>query len=394
MKNRTLGTLVLAVVAGCSSGSSGERSARTASDTVHAIVAYTVGRGSAAEEYLFGDVMSVAGDDRGVLYVADRIDSSVRAFDTTGTFVGWVGRKGEGPGEFFWPVDVLARDDGVLQVRDGRRVTSFARPAGGDVPDSVTAAWPIPGYADLESRRAQWADGSYFYPGSLFRTDAPPRYFYLRYDSTGFVGDTVEVPPLANLSANLTATYLVSAHSGRMVQGLAVAPFEPRATWAMTSEGTIVGGDGQSVWLFSQAGDTLRKINEGGGRPIPAAERRDSLRAVGVRIDSLPVPLDKVMNLSEAIRTNTYPTTLPGHVAVFVGQGDRVWIERWPPEGRGDERFYDVVDVEGKLLGTVVVPAPLQVDPPPFFGTSRIYGVVRDPLTDVESVVAATYRLP
>ncbi len=390
---RALATLLLALPVGCSSGTHRERTAGAAADTVRATVAFTVGSGSSAEEYLFGDVTSVAGDGRGVLYVADRIDSSVRAFDADGAFLGWVGRKGEGPGEFFWPFDVLMAEDGVLQVRDARRVTSFARRSASDVADSAVATWPLPAYTDLESRRAQRVEGSYFYPSAIFPTDGPPRYFYARFDAGGLSGDTVDVPPLAHLSANRTASYMVNAHSGRMVEGLNVAPFEPRATWDMTSQGTIVGGDGTSVWLFSQAGDTLRKIDEGGGRPIPPGERRDSLRAVGVRLDALPVPVDKVRNLSEAIRADAYPTTLPGHVAVFVGEGDRIWIERWPSEGQGDARFFDVVDLEGTPLATVVVPAPLQVDPPPFFGTSRIYGVVRDPETAVESVVAATYRL-
>ena len=46
------------------------------------------------------------------------------------------------------------------------------------------------------------------------------------------------------------------------------------------------------------------------------------------------------------------------------------------------------------VAGTVVVPAPLLADPPPFFGEDIIVGVVMDPVTDVHSVVAFRFRMP
>ena len=52
------------------------------------------------------------------------------------------------------------------------------------------------------------------------------------------------------------------------------------------------------------------------------------------------------------------------------------------------------LEYDGRYAGTVVVPAQLLADPPPFFGEDIIVGVVMDPVTDVHSVVAFRFRMP
>ena len=94
---------------------------------------------------------------------------------------------------------------------------------------------------------------------------------------------------------------------------------------------------------FDQDGQLLRTIGgpELERRPVPRAERADSMRALEARIDSLPV-----------------------------------------------------LEYDGRYAGTVVVPAPLLAYPPPLFGEDIIVGVVMDPVTDVHSVVVFRFGMP
>lgn len=183
-----------------------------------------------------------------------------------------------------------------------------------------------------------------------------------------------------------------------MVDGLNMVPFGPRADWDMTERGTIIASDGETYQIqeFDQDGRLLRTITgpEMERRPVPPAERADSMRALEARIDSLPVPLEDVEHVAPEILDGEIPDSLPASIALHVGAGNRIWVERWPPEGMGSSRYYDALEYDGRYRGTVVVPAPLLSDPPPFFGEDVIVGVVMDPTTEVHSVVALRFRLP
>ena len=370
------------------------------SDTVTALVETRIGDtglGGAADEYILGDVTSVAADQQGRIYVADRISPSVRAFGPDGEFMAWIGREGEGPGEFTWPVDILPAADGTLFVR-GSRITTFATSASSAYPDSVADTWSIPPYFNSDSWRARLVDGVYYYPHYRWRNEYT-EFFYMKYNAGGLTSDTVHVPEMGDLSSPKTAYYRVgSGGGGRMVHGLNSAPFAPHTDWDMTGRGTIIMGTGETYQLreFDQDGQLLRTIDGPAveRRPVPRAERADSMRALEARIDSLPVPLDEVVHVAPEILRGEIPDSLPAFISINVGASDRIWLERWPPEGMASSRHYDVLEYDGRYAGSVVVPAPLLTDPPPFFGEDTIVGVVMDPTFEVHTVVSFRFRLP
>ncbi len=369
-------------------------------DTVTAVVSARIGSsgiGAESDEYIFGDVTSVAADRQGRIYVADRLTPSVRVFDPDGEFMAWIGREGEGPGEFTWPVDILPAADGKLFVR-GSRITTFATSALSAYPDSVAETWSIPPYANADSWRARLVDDIYYYPHYSWRHEST-EYFYMTYGAGGLMSDTVHVPEMGDLSRSPTAYYRVGpGGGGRMVDGLNSAPFAPRADWDMTGHGTIIVGDGETYRLheFALGREPLGTIEgpEMKRRAVPRAERADSMRALDARIDSLPVPLDEVVHVAPEILRGEIPDSLPAFNSIHVGASDRMWVERWPAEGMASLRHYDVLEYDGSYAGTVVVPAPLLADPPPFFGEDVIVGVVMDPTFEVHTVVAFRFRLP
>lgn len=363
-------------------------------DTLRATVVATIGVLEGDPDYQFADVASVAADDSGRIYVAEMIVSTVRVYAPDGRFLALIGGEGRGPGEFDWPADIVFGDSARLYVRDAGRITSLAPARTGGISDSVVATSPIPFYANTNSRRSRIdAVGVYLYPVDVGRDTLPD--FYLPFEHGAPTSDTIRVPAYANMSRTLTSYVRTSPRGGRIVDGFAAAPFSAIPVWDVTRERTIFGGDGESYVLHETDadGDTIRTIRGPSvPRPVPADELADSLRALDERTDSLPVPLEQVVNLAPEIRDRRLPETLPAYIGVHVGADGRLWIEQWPAEGRPDERIFHLFTRQGDFLAVVVLEAPLVRDTPPWLADSMIYGVIRDPETDVERVVAL--RLP
>lgn len=349
-----------------------------------------------AEQDLFGDVQAVAVGPRDLIYVADRQPPSVRAFTPSGRFVGWVGREGDGPGEFRWPTDLVFDREGRLYARDLQRVTVYAPAAEGALPDSVLRTMTLPGYGNSAMVRAATDGTLYYYPDSRLRPDDPDEYFYLPFDSSGATGDTLRVPELPNREYLQSAFVVVAENTGRMIRGVNRAPFEPTATWAITAEGTILAspGDAYRIVEVDGGGDTLRAIAPaaGGAVPVPEAEARDSAAAFRARLDSLPVPVADVRRMSPVARSGTLPSALPEVLALHTDAEGRIWVRRWPRKNPSSVTAFDMLGPDGEIERTVLLPARLRPEPPPHIAGDLIVGVVVDPATEVQRV--GVFRVP
>lgn len=235
--------------------------------------------------------------------------------------------------------------------------------------------------------------GRYLHPGYRFPPDGGARYFYLVFEDGRHAGDTLPVPPYPGLGRTRTPYYwLTEGRTGKMVRGLSRVPFQPAPAWDVTPRGTVIGGDGAGPELVETdaAGDTVAVVDlpGPGSRPVPDEAERDSLAALEARIDSLPVPLPEVVDLGERVADRDLPRTLPALLDVVVARDGRIWVERWPPEGRPERRWYDVLRPDGGYVLSVVVPEPVADEPPPFITEDAFYGVVTDPATGIQRVVA------
>ncbi len=383
---------VMALTAACGPDASTPGMGSASVDTTLATRVALIGSVDGAAEYLFGDITSVAVGPTGHVYIADRQGSTVRAYSPEGLYVALIGGEGDGPGEFQWPNDLTFDPEGRLWVQDGQRITVFTAHGSDAVADSVVNTIRLPSYGNTGSRRS-WSNGTrYYYPGG--RSRDPVSYYYEVFDSLGPTGDTVRVPPVANLEFLGTAFFRVSRSDGMMLPGVNRSPFEPVGSWAVTPRGTVIAspGDRSDVVEVTPDGDTVRTIHlPSEPIPVPATEREESLRVFGRRLDSVPVPLDRVIGMSEAARTRALPTTLPAVLQVHA-VGNEIWLRRWPPADRPGQTIYDVVGVEGTVVRTVIVPMTLLSDPPPFILPTMVAGVVRDPATDVEMVAVFRVR--
>jgi len=383
--------LVIPLSVGCSPAEEAERQVGGVVAAVEPDL--TIGLIEGDSAYLFGDITSVAADTAGHVYVGDRIGATIRVYDGSGQYLKTIARAGGGPGEIYgWPADISTGPEERLYVRDGSRITIFAPGHRSSVADSVAEIWLTPGYGNLGSMRSRVGDSlEYYYPGYLFPQDKAPRFFYLPFVDGKPTGDTLEVPPYPRIAARRRAMYRLGPGGGRLLTGLSHVPFAALPVWDVTALGTILSSDGASYRVVETdpAGDTIRVIAGPANTPrqIPPAEAADSGVSLQARLDSIPVPIDQVIGLGEGVRERQLPDVLPALIGIHVATNGAIWIERWPPEGRGDYRYFDVFSADGEFMTSYELRAPLTTDPPPFFGSEYVVGVVTDPLTDVDRVV-------
>jgi len=88
---------------------------------------YTVGGGDAPDSS-FVEISALDVLKDGTVYVLDRKDSRVKAFDATGKFLRAFGRAGQGPGELNQPVGILITPENEVLVEDAlnQRLAIFA----------------------------------------------------------------------------------------------------------------------------------------------------------------------------------------------------------------------------------------------------------------------------
>jgi sugar lactone lactonase YvrE len=364
-----------------------------AGDTLRMRLVWQVTSGVHPTADSLGELSGLAVDTAGNVYVSDFQAVRIWAFDRAGRSRPPVGRQGEGPGEYQAPTGLGIDRSGRLVVRDVSRVLRFRHDSRPGTLARYDTSFAGPVYSDWRNTRATRFSpaNDLFYPGgeNVRHRDGTRRIFYYRYSPTGRLLDTALVVPIYPNLPEGTASVRISASSGRMLPGLNMVPFAAIPVWDVTPEGTVISGDGRSYTLHETDADgrEVRTFR----RPAPAVpidprERQDSLRALRTRLDTLPVPIDRVEGMPEAVRRLQLPTTYPAYQAVHVAPDGGIWVRRWPAGGR-DESIFDLFTRTGSYRRTVVLPRRIALRPTPWLSESVIVGVVIDPDTGEHGVV-------
>jgi hypothetical protein len=366
-----------------------ETTGQADADSVYMSVAWEVAPGVHPSADSLGDVSGIAVDGSGNVYASDFLAITIWVFDRDGRLRFRLGRKGGGPGELEAPTGPAVGPDGRLYVRDVYRVSVFGFDSATGLLTRFEDSYTGPVYADWRSMRATRFDtsGALLYPGKQWLEDGTAAPFVLRFTPAGVLADTIFVPAQANLP-QLTAWVRTSPGGGRMLRGLSHVPFAPLPVWDVTSTGTIISGDARSYDLMEtgREGTVVAAIHRDVPlERIPAGERRDSVSTLRRRIDSIPVPLDRVEGMPEEVRSLDVPETYPAYMAVYIDTDGAPWVRRWSVGGR-DQTIFDVFASTGEYRHTVVLPRAIQLEPTPFLSSAVVVGVTKDPLTG-ESII-------
>lgn len=315
---------------------------------------------SLTDPAVFGDVIGIAVDDLGRIYVADGQWHEIRVFDSEGGFLRRFGRSGEGPGEFAELGGILLHPSGLWAMdRRARRLTVF------DSLGNVLATTPHHDKV-LNSRSWQPIVNS---AGDLFEEDwgSPPwatRIFKVEIQNLGVL--VVDTLALAEVT---TPTRTVESRGPGGLRGIQMvtAPSNSRPRWSADWEGNLWYGNSSEFKLHkvSSVGDTVLTVEL--RRPPVSLERRqlDSLsEATGFPVADLPRHRDVLGS-------------------IHVARDGRIWILDPLWKRRPSVRVstgWDVFSPEGYHLGRVEPPVPFLSFPRPVFGNGVIIGVAQDEL--------------
>jgi len=149
----------------------------------------------------------------------------------------------------------------------------------------------------------------------------------------------------------------------------------------------VAADDSGTVAHVAPSGDTVQRISYlNSARRIPDQEIEDSMRAFRARLDSIPVPLNRMRGMSDLARKAALPTLLPEIIGVQADAEGNIWLKRWPRTGV-EETLFDVFSPAGRSMGTVRIPARIVSTPVPWVSRKLVIGVVRDPADQVDRVV-------
>lgn len=357
-------------------------------DDVGVIEELRFGELEGADEYMFGNVVSLTVDEAGAIYVLDEQALTVRKFDASGKHLQNIGGPGGGPGELKRPHSLGFAPDGRLLVRDfGNARINFYDAAGASagtlvIPGGLSTSTPMHidtlgrVYTSVVADRVE---------GQMFRVG------FQRFDERGHVSDTIRNPRPDFQSHPL----LARSPDGNSMSATSV-PFAPQLQWTLDRGGNVVWGTTDVYEIH-----TVRA-----GRPFRITRT----------VDAVPVGAEEKATEEERVRRSMkqvqpgwswqgpgIPALKPYYRAITVAHDGRIWVQvsqpgvrepadlaaprapdAPPPLDRWVEPLvFDVFEPDGHWLARAAMPERFR---PMFMRGDHIWGVQRDEY-DVNYVV-------
>jgi hypothetical protein len=322
-------------------------------------------------------VMSLDVDSHGYVYVADR-SSQLLVFAPDGSLLRKLGRKGQGPGEFDFLVDVQVLPRDTVYAFDGglSRVTAFA-------PRSDRAAYSV-----------NVGTNSMLFPYWV-RTAASTRSIFAAYraavgegDGRGLHGRRKDVLRILNPDGSIRRDSVLSFDEAEMlifhgaVEGAANNPFARQAVFALGGDDRLYAAwsGALAVGVYSADGRRIRTI-----RPaITPTPRRISDRDRDSVVQALArtVPAAEVRRAFTEIGSESWPLFRD----MVVDDAHRVWLGLL---GRhGEPVHWTAFDQEGARVASMDLPENVSLR---VVRGRMAYGVELDP-DDVPRVVIYELR--
>lgn len=120
---------------------------------------------------------------------------------------------------------------------------------------------------------------------------------------------------------------------------------------------------------------------------IPARLRSDSTRELRQRLDTISVPLSRVIGLPDSVRLGLLPEYFPLIVDVLTSQSGARVVWRWTFGTGPDRTEFDFFSRDGDFLGTGTTAVALARRPKPIIACGLLLGVIEDPSTGEQVVV-------
>jgi 6-bladed beta-propeller len=320
------------------------------------------------------NVVAVAIDAMGRVWIADAQRHQLQVFDARGTHVRSIGAKGAGPGEFGNISGMAWAPDGRLWVLDGGNSRFAVYDSSGALVttrprNSIITTSPWPGRFDFAGRLYDMA--------AQVQPDASFRPLVVRCDSAGQPRDTF---PLPSFHAEVFSITHGDERNQRVTE--VNVPFTGRQAWAVDP-----GGD---VWVANTARYRIEQHAFSGGVQ----------RVIERRVPVVPVTREDRDRILESYRHFTekggridvsrIPDRHPAISGFLFDDAGNLWVS--PTTSRREGRALDVFDPAGRYRGRVTLPVPERTSLKAVRG-NRMALISRDSL-DVQTVIVVRIEEP
>jgi hypothetical protein len=360
-------------------------------DTLRLPLLWSVIEGEHPTADSLGKLTGIAMDASGTVYVSDFAEHKVWVFDPRGRSQRAIGRKGNGPGEFQAPTGIAIGPDRQLYVRDQEHVSRFAADAATGRLSRYETRYNGGAMNDWTSTLASRFDaqGRLYYPNFNLMDRSRRMGQWWIFGPDGVRVDSIAVPVIENVPSGWASVRL-SANSGRLLPGLNRVPFAGMPSWDVTPRGTVLYTSGREYVIreADRSGRILREFRRAAPPlRIPASERRDSLAALRLRLDSIAdIPRPQINGIPEDVWALRLPDTFAPILEVFAAPDGLVWVRRWVPNGH-ERSVFDVFEADGRFKTVVELPANLLAGITPVLTLDGVAAIGSDAETGAMTVL-------
>jgi hypothetical protein len=281
---------------------------------------FAIGGEDAQGEYAIAHPYALAVDGEGSIYVYELLEARIKAFDRAGRFLRSIGRKGQGPGDIGFALNIyIVRAANELAVPDigNRRFSSFSLK--GKFLNSV----PI--------HESGFASGAVDSKGGIYLEDSPldpyggrSAWKKLSPDGTRVLAEIFNVP---------------QDHYDRN-------PFAPRDCWIIDAQDRLIYGDAKTyeIRCFSPDGKLAQKT----------VREYEPLKVTTQDMDEFEnrkTPPGIVMSR----KTINYPTHHAGYRSFFADDLGHLLVQTWERTADNLKDIHDIFDADGRFIGRVAL---------------------------------------
>ena len=323
---------------------------------------------------MFGAITDFEIDRYGRFWLFEGQAQELRVFAADGQFVRTVGRQGEGPGEFNRVIGMDWGPDGNLWIAD----PSNNRLSVVDTTGAFVASHPTIGGVVVQPWPGGFDDAGRFYTYGVDTTvEDDFALVMVRHGPDLQPIDSVAPPEYPGEREY----YELRNDDNWMMTGV---PFTPSLEWRLGRDGSYWAGlTGEyRIFQLSWSGDTLRSIRREYA-PLPVTS---------TDLDAARDRLEWFVEAGGKVDWSRIPATKPAFEEFVLDDAGYLWVQMVAaPEMEG--RLFDVFDPEGRYLGEVQAPYPVELYPAPIFRDGYMYAITEDEL-EVPFVVRARIERP
>ncbi len=288
----------------------------------------------------FGEVMSLALDPKGFLYVCDSKAKNVKKFDPSGKHLKNIGRPGQGPGEFNYPNELeISRNR--LYVRDlfASRISLF------DLDGTFLST------ISIDRAQGSWRD---FRPLPDGRWIVETEFIdWKNLSAPQEMRLALHGPDFAFIKTIYRKTINRNKYISEPVRTNVPIPFYAAAEWGLTPDGKIVvglSGDYGIEIIDPDKGRLFARTHRYAPVPVTKKDQDEYFAGMtsGMSSGSGPVTVSK--GAPDYIVKNTvFPKDKPAFESFGIDGDGRAWSFLWPASPEAG-RNVDVFDSTGTFL--------------------------------------------